>query len=768
MLSFGTITRLFAQEITTSISGKVYDAITNNPLPSVTVILKNTNPSVVTVTDTYGRFHLEKIKLGRQTLSFSITGYDTYVIEELLVGSGQVVDLKVGMQPSNNQLDEVVVRVSKFTPLNSMATLSSRPFTVEETQRYAGGMDDPARLAASFAGVANPSISDNGISVRGNNPDGLLWRIEGVEVPNPNHFANLSIAGGGMLSAISSQMMGNSDFFTGAFPAEYGNAVSGVFDIKLLEGNRYKCQSAFKAGVLGVEAMTQGPLRKNADGTYIINYRNSTMALLAPLLPSDAGILKYQDLSFKTDFPTKKLGQFTIWGIGVLDGVKNNAIDSAEWESDSQRTNSKTAMYMYALALSHKTMLPGNAFLKTIASVTGSGLDFSEDWLDYMMQAHPQSKARNNTSTITLQSEITTNFHKQHANKTGIRYSQNYFSLDVGQSLASGEPPIPITNQTGNTGFMQVFSQSKFNLTPRLVLNAGVNMQYLLLNNALSVEPRLGVKYHINDKQNLGFAYGLHSRMEQLSVYFASVQGSYPNTSLDFAKSAHYVFSYQVKIADNLRLNIEPYYQYLSSVPVSSKGYISTLNNSNNLFFNQALVSEGKGRNIGVDFTLEKHLSKGYYGMFTASLFDSNYTGADGIKRNTLYNRNFVFNILGGKEWRLRENNIFSANIRLNYLGGDRIEPIDREASLQRKEVVYRETEENIAFSKKRRDLPLLSLTLSYRLNRSKYSSLWSLQILNATGTEEYVMDFYNLKTKTVDTKYDRLLIPNISYKIEF
>ena len=672
----GTSISLSAQEITQSIIGKIFDDITNETLPFATIVVKDTDPLIGTVSDTGGNFVLENIIVGRQTISISMIGYDTYEIKEIMVSSGQIINLNIGMHQSSTGLEELVVRVNKSTPINSMTTLSSRQFTVEETQRYAGGMDDPARLASSFAGVSNPSISDNGISIRGNNPDGLLWRIEGVEVPNPNHFANLTIAGGGLLSAISNQMMGNSDFFTGAFPAEYGNASSGVFDIKLREGNRYKKQYAFEAGILGIGAMTQGPVVTSSDASYIVNYRNSTMSLLAPLLPSDAGVLKYQDLSFKTNFPTKKHGTFTIWGIGTIDGINNEAIDSASWESNFDRDNSKTSMYMYATALSHKIRLPGNTFLKTSAAFTGSGLDFSEERLDYDLKAYPQSKAENNTSGITIQSEITKRFNEKHSNKSGVRYAHNFFGLDVEKSPAEREMPVQIANQTGHTGFIQVFSQSKINLMPNLVLNAGINAQYLLLNKAFSVEPRLGIKYRINHNHSLGFAYGIHSRMEQLSVYFASVNGSSPNKNLDFTKSSHYVLSYHAKITDDLHLNIEPYYQQLKHVPVAQTGHVSTLNNSNNLFFNEALVSEGKGRNIGIDFTLDKFLSHGYYYMLTASVFDSKYTGADDVERNTRFNRNYVFNFLFGKEWQIRQNNILSANIRANYLGGNRIEPI--------------------------------------------------------------------------------------------
>ncbi len=764
----GSPRSLSAQDVTQTINGKVFDDITNASLPFASIIVKGSEPLIGTVSDIEGNFILENVPVGRQTISISMVGYDNYEIKELLVSSGQEVNLNIGMQQSIAELDEIVVRVSKSTPINSMATLSSRQFTVEETQRYAGGLDDPARLAASFAGVANPSISDNGISVRGNNPDGLLWRIEGMEVPNPNHFANLTIAGGGLMSAISNQMMGNSDFYTGAFPAEYGNASSGVFDIKLREGNRNKRQYAFEAGILGVGAMAQGPFKKGTDATFIVSYRNSTMALLSPLLPDDAGVLRYQDLSFKTNFLTKKSGTFTLWGIGTIDGVNMDATDSIDWESNFDRDNSETSIYMFATALSHKINLPGNAFLKTVVSYSGSGLEFEEERLDFNLNPHPQSKAKNTTGQIIVQSDFTKRFNETHSNKTGVRYSHLFFDIDVAESLAEGETPTQIANQTGNTDFVQLYTQSKINLSQSLVLNAGINAQYLLLNDNFSIEPRIGLKYKINNKHSLGLAYGIHSRLEQLPVYFVSANGSTPNKDLDFMKSAHYVFSYQAKLADNLHLSIEPYYQQLKYVPVSPDGYISTLNNNNTLFFNEVLVSKGQGRNVGIDFTLEKFLSRGYYYMLTASVFDSKYTAADGIERNTRFNRNYVFNLMVGKEWQTSMNNIFSANVRLNYVGGNRIEPIDLDASLQQYDVVYAETNGNIAFSQKHDDLPVVSFTLSYRKNKAKYSSVWSLQVLNANGSEEYSNDFYNLKTNQIDTKYDGLVIPNISYKIEF
>lgn len=759
---------LSGQSTTQTIRGQVCDNITKAPLPFSSILVVDSDPLIGTTADMEGNFCLQQVPVGRITLQISMVGYDTYRINELWINSGKEELLKIGLQQSSMELDQVVVRVSKESPLNAMTTLSARQFTVEETRRYAGGMDDPARLASAFAGVASPSVSNNGISVRGNNPDGLLWRIEGVEVPAPSHFANLSIAGGGMMSAISSQMMGNSDFYTGAFPAEYGNASSGVFDIKLNSGNSAKRQYTFQAGVIGVDLATQGPFVLGKKATYNMNYRNSTMALLSPILPDNAGILKYQDLAFKMNFPTRKAGTFSVWGLGALDGIDMEAADSAQWESNFDRDNSQTALYLFASGVAHKLCPNPNTFIHTSLSISGNGLEHKEQRLDYQMNPRPQSNAQNKNLRYTLQSSINKRFSKKHNNKTGISYSYLSYTIDVAQSTTEGAAPRPVANKQGHSGLLRAYSQSKINVLPKFTLNLGMNSLYFMLNKNLSIEPRAGISYQINQKQRLAFAFGLHSRIEQLPIYFVEQAGSYPNKQLDLMKSAHYVLAYNVKLNPHLRLGIEPYYQHLSHIPVAPGSYMSTINNNDNLFFDEKLISRGTGRNLGIDLTIERFIHKGFYYLITASVFDSKYTAADGVERNTRFNKNFVFNALIGKEWDLGKNNSLGANIRLNYMGGNRKEAIDLQASLQKKDMVYAETNGQVAFKEQQDGLPVVSFSISYRKNRAKYASMWSLQVLNATNTKEYNGDYYNLKTGTISTRYNGIQIPNISYKIMF
>lgn len=759
-----------SQTITQTIRGKVVDAVTQEALIGASVVILNSYPTIGRACDIDGYFILEKVPVGRQSIQVSMIGYETYQINEIMISTGKETILDIALQISSIELDGVVVTVSKDVPLNSMTSLSARQFSVEETQRYAGGMDDPARLVSSFAGVATPSVSANGISVRGNSPGGLLWRIEGVEVPNPNHFANMTVAGGGLLTTISNNVMGNSDFYTGAFPAEYGNAYSGVFDIKLQNGNTSDRGYIFQAGIMGIDFAAEGPLKKGKNASYIMNYRYSTLGLIAPLLPSGAGVIKYQDLTFKINFPTKKSGLVSFWGVGGIDRNTTTALDSAEWKTDFDRDNSNALPYMFASGLSHKIILDKKTFLNSAISSSGSGLKFEEERLDYNLKPHPQSNLNNSFLRFTIQSIINHRFGEKHTNRSGGYFSYLSYIVNVKQAPALGVPLMQMANGSGQSYLLQVFTQSKINPTPRLTFNLGLHYQHFMLNNQYSIEPRTGLKYKIDSKQSVALAYGLHSRLEMLPVYFADINGTYPNKDLKFMKSSHFVFSYNLKVTHNLRLSIEPYYQYLDNVPVSPDSYVSSINIENNIFFNEELVSEGTGRNVGIDLTLEHYLKNGFYYLFTTSVFDSKYTGVDDVERNTRFNKNYVFNALIGKEWVLgkRKNKILGTNFRLNYMGGNRIEPINEVVSLAIQDVVLAETPGHLAYEDKFNDMPIFSFTFSYRKNKANYSSVWSVQVLNATNTKQFVTNYYDSKTKSIKQKYDGIIVPNISYKIEF
>ena len=667
-------------------------------------------------------------------------------------------------------LDEVVVKpyVNKAQPLNNMALTGGRMLAVEEASRYAGGLDDPARLASSFAGVAT-NVGDNGIVVRGNAPKFLQWKIEDVEVPNPNHFAEIAGFGAGGLAAISSNVLGNSDFFTGAFPAEYGNALSGVFDIKLRNGNNSKYEHAFALGTMGIDVASQGPLKKNSRASYIFNYRYSTLALMSSFLPEGAENMRYQDLSFKFNIPTKKHGTFSIWGVGLIDSNGEDAkTNPQEWEYMNDREGWNNKLYMGAFGIAHRININDRSFLKTTLAGTVNGIKGNGDVALEDGTVHPENSISKLNTNIILNSYINTKFSARHTNRSGLTLTALLYDMNIRNSKTPGTPLLQVSDNNGAAALIEAHTNSSFALGNRWKLNAGLHVQYLTLNNHYSIEPRLSSSFELDSKSTLSAAFGMHSRMEMLNYYFTEgPDGELYNKNLDFTRALHFSISWQRTFGENFRLLVEPYVQYLYSVPVSKTGTFSFLNLKDEWYIMDELTNIGKGFNYGVDVTFEKYMTNGFYFMFTGSLYNARYRAADGIWRNTRFNRNFLLNGLAGKEWMVgkTKRNMWSLNLKLTYMGGDRFSPVDYENSILNQDVVFDETK---AYSSRLSPILVGHFTVSYRINRRKLSHEFAFKMLNCTGYAEYFNHAFNYKTQKVDIIRDGIAMPNIYYKIEF
>lgn len=767
-----SISKSFAQQLTQTIRGVVIDNASNAPVPFASVVILNTNPMLGTTTDTSGNFKIPNVPVGRYDVQVSFVGYEPSVLREINVASAKETFLTITLKENTTSLTEVMVRpnVNKEQSLNTMSSVSARMLSVDEAKRYAGGFDDPARLASSFAGVAS-SNGNNGITVRGNNPKFLQWKMEGIEIPNPNHFADLSTFGGGGLTAMSSQLLANSDFFTGAMPAEYGNALSGVFDIFMRNGNNQKHEHTFQVGIIGIDAASEGPFKKDSRSSYLFNYRYSTLGLVKPLLPKTSDGVTYQDLSFKLNFPTKKAGIFSFWGIGLIDhSGATEKTDSTKWFYDSDKENQDASQYMGAAGITHKYFFNNNTYWKTNLAATVNGIDFSISKLNSETKLIPENEIANKNWNFVLSSFVNTKFSARHNNKTGIVLTGLMYDILLKNSLQPNAALTTLADENGFSTLLSAYTESAISLADNLTMNAGLNAQVFTLNKHYTVEPRLGFKWQFKPTQSLGLAYGMHSRLERLNYYFTkdiANSNQLYNKNIDFTKAHHIVLSYDLGINEHLHFRTEAYYQQLYNVPVIADSSFSFVNLQADWFFNHKLQNTGKGRNYGLDLSLEKYLSQGYYFMFTASLFNSEYTGGDNIWRSTRYNRNYLFNFLIGKEWQLGKSkqNVFSANIRLSYQGGDRYSPVNTPQTFAEDKVVYDETN---AFAKQYPSSFLAHATMSYKINKKKTAHEFAIKILNAAQQKDFYGYQYNYIKHTIDENSQIIFIPNISYKIEF
>ena len=769
-----------AQQLTATVRGKVIDKDSRQPLFGVNILVLNTNPPQGAVTDADGTFKIENVTIGRHSIRFTYVGYEEAVISELSVGSGKEVQVTVEMQEKVSNMGEVVViaEKDKSKANNEYASVSARSFSAEEMSRYAATQNDPARVVQSFAGVMTAGDDNNQIVVRGNSPRGLLWRMEGIEIPNPNHFAGSEGSTGGGVSILSANMLTNTDFYSGAFPAEYGDALSGVFDLNLRKGNTDKHEFTFQAGILGLEAAMEGPFSKKYNGSYLINYRYSTLQLLGYLGLKIAGnvLPKYQDLSFNFYLPTKHIGNFSIWGIGGLSALGQQAVhDTTKWNNLNDKTEYGQKQMMGVVGLTHLFMFKDNkTYLKTVVAYSYTNNGDTNDTLSNDFKPFNLGDDKFIYKTFRATMSLNKKLNAKNLLRVGVVYSNTSFKLFSESYSYLYNAMQTQVNNVGNTSMLEGYIQWKHRFNEQFQVNAGVHFTYSVFNDKFYIEPRLGGDYKLTENQTLSFGFGLHSRVDAMSTYFSVVdtvngQKQYPNQRLDFSRALHAVIGYNINFKKDFRLKVEAYAQYLFSVPVGADSANSTYSiiNYTDGFVNVPLTNKGTGYNYGLEITLEKFFSHHYFFMYTASLYQSKYRALDGVWRSTAYDVGYVMNLLGGKEFIFgkKKNNVFGINLKLIWRGGQRYTPVDLNASIAANETVYQNTN---AFSQKFPDYIRMDGGVYIRRDLKKYAWTFSIDIQNFINRQNVEDEIYNPLTRSVVIEKNLGIIPVFAWKIEF
>ncbi len=758
--------------LTQMVRGTISDADSKIPLIGATIIVDGIEPLMGAATDMDGNFRLDRVPVGRHHFRVSYSGYEPFVVSEILVGSGKEVILIIELKETSVTMGEVVVNANtnKDRLLNSMATLSARTFSVEETSRYAGGLDDPARLASAFAGVTTTQTTNNAIIIRGNSPRGVLWRFEGVDVPAAFHFPNVDFIGGGGFTVLSNQMLRNSDFYTGAFPAEYGNATSGVFDIKMRTGNAEKREHTAGISLIGIDFSSEGPFVEDKSATYLFNYRYSTLGLIGTLT-NFPNIPKFQDVSYMMNFPTKKAGTFSFWGLGAHDiNTKTAESDTLKWETDYDRTGQDYYNRFGAVGLSHRFTLGNSTFIHSTLSADAMRYGMEKEEFTFDSRLLPTDFIRSTEGKFTFRSTVFHRYSSRITSLSGVTVNRLFYDNNIELAFRDNPEEMSTFVNTSGTGFStQLFTQIKVALLPNLSTNFGVHSMYLDVNGKTTFEPRAGFSWNITQRDEISFAYGLHSQMEELRTYYSQVDNNgtieTPNTQLDFMKSHHFVLGYNRKMSAVMRVIIEPYYQILQDIPAYSNSPFAIINVTSGWAINKPLQNSGTGQNYGIDVTIEQFLRDGYFFLVTGSLFESTYVGGDGVEYSTRFNRGHVVNLLVGKEWMVKDRNMLSFSTKVTYMGGLRYTPALYAESVEAQMYI---PDELRAFASQFPASTGVDFTINYRINRARSSGVWSLMVKNALLEPDYSDPFYDFITKDVIIDKMKLPIPALGYKIEF
>ncbi len=805
------LTNKAQNQIIQTIRGKVVDKLTSSPLPGVVIQLKTNNAQLFinTTTNEQGFFTLEKVPIGRQSFLITYLGYNTVNLQDIVINAGKESFLNVDMEESMLQSETVEIDASKSEQIQDTKAANMKTFSVEETERYAGSRQDPARMASNFAGVQGTNDSRNDIVVRGNSPAGLLWRLDEINIPNPNHFA-LAGSAGGPTAIINNKYLANSQFYTGAFPANYGNALGGVFDLKMRNGNNQKHERTFQFGILGTELAIEGPINKENGSSYFVNYRYSTLDMLSFLKFNfgTSAVPQYQDGAIRLSFPTKKAGHFTFSAIGGFSTI--NLIFSALKEKPKElygdlNRDQKYTSSMGVGILNHAYNFNSRTFIKTSLAYSGQFINAKHELILRNKQYIPNDTLPNILDFVFYEGKTTLASYVTHKINTSNYFKVGFFAnlsqidfydkvkvssrFDTIAEKINDKPFKERIKEKTSFALLQPYITYTHKFCSQFKITSGLYSQLLTINNSFAIEPRLALEYVTNKNHVISLAYGLHSQMHPTYIYYAVpdsiMQNNKPvlntqriksNMNLDFTKSHHVVLGYEFYPLKTIRTKFEIYYQYLYNAPVyATPSGISLLNNGSGFtrFFPiYNLQNAGTGYNYGLEMTLEKSFSNHFFLMYSASIFESKYTASNNKTFDTDFNGNYAMNLLAGSEIELdnEKKKILSFGLKITYGGGKRYSPANIAASNAIMEVVPDDNKMNtLQFDPYNR----FDFRVSYKINTEKVGYEFTLDLVNVLNTKNilalsYSPDYTDINKDPLIKNYQLGLLPLFYFKVDF
>ena len=778
MLAAG-IEKLKAQA-TQTVRGRILDEVSKSPVIGASVILIRTEgPLIGATADLDGNFRMSAVPLGRQNFQVKAIGYESRMLSNVVITAGKEVVLEVVLTESVLQQSEVEITAkrsdNKLVTNNEMALISGRSFNLDDTKRYAGALGDPARMAANFAGVIAGNDSRNDIVVRGNSPAGMLWQMEGLNIPNPNHFGSLTSTGG-PVSILNNNNLAKSDFLTSAFPAQYGNGLSGVFDLRLRNGNDEKREYLGQVGFNGFEIGAEGPFSTSnpKKGSYIFNYRYSTLGVFQKAgieFGTGNAVPNYQDINFKIQLPLSQKVSLSAFGMGGLSDVKflGNKVDTNETGLYGGENENIIVNYGAAVAgISLDIQASKNSNLKLTAGYAATLENFAGDSISILTRKEfPSGKALFTTGKYSFNGQFVHKLNVRNSIHAGFYNDFTRFNL-LNKDIYQGTQEVIRVDKEGGNYLGQAYAQWKHRFSTRFSLTPGLHLQYSNQGNAFALEPRIGARYNLSENQSLNFGYGMHHQLQSVYTYAVETPGpsgiQLTNRNLGFTRSQHLVLGTERMISDNTSLKAEAYYQFIDRAPITADAIpdsYSALNTGNDFAPDEqdSLTNKGSGRNYGIELTLERSFTNGFYYLITASVFDSKYRGSDNIWRNTAFNTGYVLNVLAGKEWKLgrQGKNVFALNIKFSTIGGRYLTPLNAQASALAQRAIF---EENRAFSERQAAYLRADVKLAYRLEYSKSTLEFAVDLQNVSNHQNVFNRQYNRRTNKIVTEYQQGFFP--------
>ncbi|GAB4498578.1 MAG: carboxypeptidase regulatory-like domain-containing protein [Saprospiraceae bacterium] len=745
-----------------TLRGTVRDGSTGEVLVGANLKLMGAADSFLTatMTDISGQYIFENLRPGYYTLEVLYGGYSPMIIREINVAGGKETLLDINYDQNVDLPLLTIVNAANRRPIQP---LSEIPLTRDQTLRFPATFFDPARLAMAYPGVMNNDDQANGLCVRGNSPAFVRWRLEGVDVVNPNHLTNAgtfsdrpTAAAGGVLM-FSAQLLDNSSLLTGSFPAGYGEALGGIMDMNLRRGNSRQHEFTAQAGLIGLDLAAEGPLFEKGKNSYLVNYRYSAVGLLGQMgISFGDEEIDFQDLSFKFNFQGKKGSEWSLFGLGGLsNNVFEHKTDSASAEEFKDFFDIDYQSKTGIIGLSNWLPLGKKGWLKTTLAASGQSNErtsVSETYEQY--DSRDDVRESKVSGSVTLSQRLAPQWRLM----AGAMLTRQFFKYE---SVLNTEPQEMPEHDYFTT---QPWANALWNSrNEKTTVQVGLHSLIFSYKDRVTLEPRLTVTQQLAPNHRLSLSGGRYSQIAPLWL---------SKENLDLLRAWHAGLRHTWNATSDWVFKGEIFWQQQDEVGVDKTPSTFSLLNENEYrnYQDKALVYNNLGKNYGLELTAEHYFTDGWFALANATLFKSEYRGSDAVWRPSRWDSRHLFNLVAGKEWqrdrRPGQVRAFGLNGRLGWSGGLRAMPVDAAASAQAGTTVFEVRE---GFSVQQKDYFRLDLRVYWKRSLgNRRNSTFAMDFQNATMQENIAYQFWDPYTQSVETKYQLGLIPNLSWRLEF
>ncbi len=670
----------FSQAQTGIIKGRVFNVLNNESIMFGNVFLEGSTSG--TTTDIDGNYELSGLEPGLYNVTFSYVGFKEQTKYEIQVSNSKPAIINVGMEEYTKDLEEVVVKASPFRKTEE-SPVSLRSVGVAEIQRNPGGNRDISRVIQSLPGVTSTASFRNDLLIRGGAPNENRFYLDDVEVPNINHFATQG-ASGGPNGLINVDFIREVDFFSGAFPANRGNALSSVFNFKQKDGRDDRIGLTATVGASDAGITVEGPIGEKT--TFLVSTRQSYLQFLfdaigLPFLPT------YNDYQykFKTRFDQKN--ELTFIGLGALDQFKLNLDNNDEPYQRYLLDN---------LPVNEQWNYTWGAVYKRYRENGYTTFVLSRNMLNNTAKKYQDNEETQENLTLDYKSqEIENKLRLENTQRNGeykITYGVGYEFVKYNNSTFN-KITTPFGVQT--IDYFSEFDIHKYNffgqvsrkmLDERLILSLGLrgdgNSYSEEMNNPLTqLSPRFSVAYAVNERMSLNFNVGRYYQLPPYTVMGYQEEGRFVNkdNNVQYINNNHVVAGIEYNTKTSSKITLEGFYKLYNNYPFLLRDSLNLANLGGDfgVIGNEPVVSNKKGRTYGVEALFQQRLYKGFYGILAYTLGWSEFEDKNGNFAPSSWDSRHIINLTAGK--RFGKN--WEVGLNWRYQSGLPFTPYDEEAS---------------------------------------------------------------------------------------